>query len=102
MAKAMVEPTERDRMLRELQRMPNVGPSIAIDLWDLGIREQADLKRRDPQQMFEQLRDMRGGTMDRCMLYVFRAAVYYAKTPAAKQDPERIAWWKWSDKALGQ
>ena len=34
--------SDRERVLRELQRLPNVGPSIAIDLWDLGIREQAD------------------------------------------------------------
>jgi hypothetical protein len=89
---------EKEHVLRELQRMPNIGPSIAIDLYDLGIRQVADLKRKDPQRMYEQLMEQRGSHIDRCQLYVFRAAVYYAETK--DHDPELIAWWKWSDKAL--
>jgi hypothetical protein len=92
------ELTEKEQVLRELQRMPNVGPSIALDLWDLGVRRPADLARRDPQRMYDDLREQRGGTMDRCMLYVLRAAVYYAATP--EPDAARVQWWKWSDKAL--
>lgn len=29
--------------------------------------------------------------VDRCMLYVFRCAVYY------EHDPELLKWWNWKD-----
>lgn len=89
---------ERSAVLKELQRMPNIGPSIAIDLWDLGIRKHDDLKRRDPQKMYDELMAQRGAYIDRCQLYVFRAAVYYAETQSPA--PELVQWWKWSDKSL--
>jgi nucleotidyltransferase/DNA polymerase involved in DNA repair len=41
--------------LRELRRIPGVGPSIANDLWQLGIRSIADLRDRSPQALYEQL-----------------------------------------------
>jgi hypothetical protein len=89
---------DRAAILKELQRLPNIGPSTAIDLYDLGIRQVSDLKRKDPQAMYDELMAQRGAYIDRCQLYVFRAAVYYAKT--RQPDPERVAWWKWSDQAL--
>jgi hypothetical protein len=89
---------ERAQVLRELQRMPNIGRSIAVDLWDLGVRRQSDLIGRDPQALYDELMAQRGAYIDRCQLYVFRAAVYFAETqPPA---PELVAWWEWSDKAL--
>jgi nucleotidyltransferase/DNA polymerase involved in DNA repair len=91
---------DKATVLRELQRMPNIGPSIALDLYDLGIRKVADLKRKDPQQMYDELMAQRGAHIDRCQLYVFRAAVYYAKQ--RQHDPELVPWWKWSDKALAE
>lgn len=33
--------------------------------------------------------------MDRCMLYVFRCAVYYASSE--QHDPELLKWWNWKD-----
>lgn len=36
---------------------------------------------------------MRGEPQDRCLLYVFRCAVYYASR--AKHDPEVLKWWNW-------
>lgn len=98
---------DKAAVLKELRKLPNVGPSIALDLYDLGIRELADLKGRDPQTMYEEISRLRSpdasaygqsGMMDRCMLYVLRAAVYYAETP--EPDPKKVAWWKWSDAAL--
>ena len=90
--------TAKTAVLRELQRLPNIGPSTALDLYDLGIRCVPDLKRQNPQRMYEQLMTQRGSHIDRCQLYVFRAAVYYAQT--REPDPALVQWWKWSDKAL--
>ena len=85
----------RERVLRSLQDLPNVGSSIAIDLWDLGIRAPEDLKGKDPEKMYEDLCDQRGVHIDRCMLYVLRAVVYIAS--ADEVDPDKKMWWKWKD-----
>lgn len=85
----------RERVLRSLQELPNVGSSIAIDLWDLGIRAPEDLKGKDPEKMYEDLCEQRGAHIDRCMLYVLRAVVYIAS--ADKVDPDKKMWWKWKD-----
>jgi len=79
----------------DLQSLPSIGPSLARDLRDLGFRTPADLHGQDPQKMFEDLREMRGGTMDRCVLYTFRCAVY--AVTANDPDPELKKWWNWKD-----
>jgi hypothetical protein len=78
-----------------LQTIPGVGPSIALDLRDLGVEEVPDLKDHDPQEMFDALCAMRGERIDRCVLYVFRCAVYFATT--LRHDPDLLKWWNWTD-----
>jgi hypothetical protein len=80
----------------ELQQIPGVGPSIAQDLRDLGVRHVADLNGADPEALYEQLCTLRGEHIDRCVLYVFRCAVYFASHEA--HDPERLKWWSWKDR----
>lgn len=82
--------------LRELKTIPGVGKAVAGDLLALGIRRVADLKGRDPQALYDELRIHAGGKLDRCMLYTMRCAVYYAET--AQPDPEKLKWWNWKDK----
>jgi hypothetical protein len=86
------------RQRDELQEIPGIGPSLAIDLHDLGYRRVADLKDEDPQKMYDRLIKLRRAHQDRCVLYVFRCAVYYAGR--AKHDPEKLKWWNWSDANL--
>jgi hypothetical protein len=81
--------------LRDLQRIPSVGPSLAQDLADLGIHCVTDLRRRDPERLYERLCALRGTHIDRCVLYVFRCAVYFASE--ARHDPERLKWWNWKE-----
>ena len=78
----------------ELRTIPGVGVSIAADLEDLKIRKISDLRGRDPETMYEALCSKRGH-QDRCLLYVFRCAVYFAQT--RRPDPEKLKWWNWSD-----
>jgi hypothetical protein len=87
----------RRRVLRELQTIPSIGPSLAQDLYALGIRRVADLKRKNPETLYRQLETLTGSHQDRCVLYTFRCAVYYAKTP--RPDPRRLLWWNWKDAA---
>jgi len=80
---------ERD----DLQTIPGVGPSLAQDLRDLGITQVAELRGQDPERLYARLIAQRGVHQDRCVLYVFRCAVYFAET--AQPDPERLKWWNW-------
>ena len=79
----------------ELRTIPGIGRSLAVDLRDLGYTHVADLKGEDPQRMYDRLIRLRGAHQDRCVLYVFRCAVYYANRK--KHDPELLKWWNWSD-----
>ena len=84
--------------LRALQVIPGVGPSLAHDLFVLGIRQVSDLKQKDPEKLYRRLEVHVGQKVDRCVLYVFREAVYFAKTP--KPQPEQLKWWNWQDTSL--
>ena len=75
--------------------IPGVGKSISLDLWNLGLRSVNDLSKNDPEEMFEETRRLAGGSMDKCILYVYRCAVAYARDP--NLDPELKKWWNWKD-----
>jgi hypothetical protein len=68
---------------------------MAIDLRDLGITRVSDLQRRDPERMYRRLIELRGEHQDRCVLYVFRCAVYYAST--TRPQKHLLDWWNWKD-----
>ena len=38
---------------------------------------------------------LRGEQIDRCVLYVFRCAVYYAANET--HESEKLKWWNWKD-----
>lgn len=82
--------------IRELRTIPGVGPSIAQDLVELGIHSVADLRGKDPQRLYEKRCMQQRQTIDRCLLYVFRCAVYFAETSRPK--PELLLWWNWKDR----
>ena len=86
---------ETSAALKDLQRIPGIGPSIARDLCDLGIRSVPALRRRDPEKLYENLCELRGAHQDRCVLYTFRCAVYFASERSP--DPEKLKWWNWKD-----
>ncbi len=89
--------SSKDRSVKELMQIPGIGKSIANDLWNIGIHSVSDLKGEDPQVLYELSNKFSGLTQDRCLLYVFRCAVYYANTDKRKQDPEKLKWWNWKD-----
>lgn len=80
-------------VLKDFQRIPGVGKSIAKDLYDLGYRSVAELKGEDPELMYDRFCELAGCHVDRCLLYVFRCAVYFASHTV--HDPERLKWWNW-------
>jgi hypothetical protein len=90
--------SSRQQATRQLQEIPGVGKSIAEDLWLLGIRQIADLKGKDPEKLYIKRCAQVGMQIDRCLLYVFRCAVYYASTQ--RHEPELLKWWNWKDRTL--
>lgn len=82
----------------DLQTIPGIGPSMAQDLRDLGYFKVSDLKGQDPERMFKRLKQIHGFEIDRCVLYVFRCAVYFATEE--EHEPELLKWWVWQDRKL--
>ena len=89
-------PAKRRPSSDPLQVIPGVGPSIARDLRQLGVRRVADLKGRSPERLYERLNQLRGVRQDPCLLYTFRCAVYFAGT--SRPSAERLNWWWWKDR----
>ncbi len=90
------EDSAKQASLKELQVIPGIGRAIAAKLYDLGVRSPADLKGADPEHLYQQLTIMKGRHIDRCLLYVFRCAVYYSSN--SEHDPEKLKWWNWKDR----
>ena len=89
---------EKQQAIKELTIIPGVGKSLATDLWNIGITTISDLKGQDPETLYELSNRFAGTVQDRCVLYVFRCAVYYADTPVAQHEAEKLKWWNWKDK----
>jgi hypothetical protein len=95
-------PTEQELAAKDFRRIPGVGPATAEDLWRLGYRSVCELVEADPESMYRELCVLHGGAVDRCCLYVFRCAVYFARCEAegVEPAPELLKWWSWKDAAL--
>jgi hypothetical protein len=63
----------------DLEDLPNVGKSIAANLRQVGIREPAQLKRKDPYTLYDRLNRVTGQRHDPCVLDTFIAVVRYVE-----------------------
>ncbi|MCW3102581.1 MAG: hypothetical protein JWO09_1021 [Bacteroidetes bacterium] len=90
-----VIPEPRKGQIKELKQIPGVGVSIANDLIYIGITKISDLENKDPEWLYHQSNNYAGVVQDRCLLYVFRCAVYYATEKV--HDKEKLKWWNWKD-----
>lgn len=79
--------------MSELRKIPGVGKAMERDLINIGISEIAGLRGQDPEELYARHNMYKGFTDDRCVLYVFRCAVYFAETE--NPDPEKLRWWYW-------
>ena len=80
------------------ETIPGIGPNLARDLQDLGFTEASEIREQDPERMFEDLCQLRGRRVDRCVLYAFRCAVYFVSNEA--HEAEMLKWWNWKERAL--
>src|SRR5258708_31389254 len=79
---------------RRLGDLVSVGPAMVRDFELLGIQSVAQLARRNPEKMYEQLCIKTGKAQDVCCLDVFQAAVAQARDPNLAR--EKRQWWYWS------
>jgi hypothetical protein len=82
--------------MSDLKIIPGVGKATEEDLLALGVRSVDQLVGADPDELFVRLTAHQGGYTDRCNLYVYRCAIYFAQ---GGRDPELLKWWAWKDSA---
>ena len=76
---------------KRLTDIPNIGKAAAADLVALGFPTPADVKRMDPQQAYDQLRDAQGRLHDPCVLDTFLAAQDFMNGGPAQP------WWNFTE-----
>lgn len=66
-------------MKTDLLTIPYVGKNTKEDLMNIGITCVEDLKGKNPEDLFLKDCQFKRRLEDRCQLYVFRMAVYFAE-----------------------
>ena len=79
----------------ELETIPGVGPNMARHLERIGCPTLELLRVQDPEELYRRDCLSQGCQVDRCVLYVYRLAVYYAKH--GQCPPDKPNWWDWQD-----
>jgi hypothetical protein len=74
----------------DLKQIPNIGPSIAANLHQIGIKKPLDLTGKDPYAMYDKLCRVTGVQHDPCLLDVFIAATRFMAGETARP------WWKYT------
>ena len=77
--------------MSELTTIPGIGKTIAANLARIDITCAEDFAGQDPEELYEKwcLAAQNPYDTDRCVLYVFREAVYYAN---GGREPEKLKW----------
>jgi hypothetical protein len=79
----------------ELERIPGIGKNMARHLAGIGYTTIKSLKGQDPKEIYLKDCTYQGCKVDRCALYVYRLAVYYAENDI--HEPDKLKWWNWKD-----
>ncbi|MBK1611991.1 mitomycin resistance protein [Rubrivivax gelatinosus] len=74
----------------QLEQLPNIGPSIAGDLRQLGIVHPRELAERDAFVLYRQLCEATGKRQDPCVLDTFLAAIAFMRGAEARP------WWTYT------
>ena len=73
-----------------LEKIPNIGTSLADKLRLIGISSPQDLLGKDPYRMYDDLCDTTGTRHDPCVIDVFIAATRFMAGEPSKP------WWKYT------
>lgn len=83
-------------MKTDLLNIPNVGKRTKESLMNIGITCVEDLAGKNPEDLYVRDCLAKGFQVDRCQLYLFRMAVYYAEN--TEREDEKLKWWYWKDR----
>ena len=75
---------------RELEQLPNIGPSLAADLRLIGITEPGALREADGLALYRRLCEATGRRQDPCVLDTFLAITDFMR--GAPPSP----WWRYT------
>ena len=81
--------------MNDLTVIPGIGKRIKLHLHHIGINCVEDLVGQDPDDLYQRDGDYKGFLDDRCLLYTYRLAVYFAENDT--HEPEKLKWWNWKD-----
>ncbi len=82
-------------LLKALTVIPGVGKSVALDFGTIGIKNVSDLRGQNAEELYNKLNQVSCFTQNKCFLYVFRCAIYFAETPEEIHDKGKLNWWYW-------
>jgi len=82
--------------MTDLTSIPSIGKTISKNLARIDIRKVEDFMNKNPEELYEAWCAVaqNPSDLDRCVLYTFRTAVYFAN---GGRDPEKLKWWNWKD-----
>ncbi len=83
-------------MKTDLMNIPYVGVNTKKSLIKMGITCIEDLKGKNPYELYLNDCKIKNCKVDKCQLYLFRMAVYYAEHTILEN--EKLKWWYWKDK----
>ena len=82
-------------MKTDLTVIPNVGKRTKESLMNIGITCVEDLIGKNPEELYIKDCMVKGFQVDRCQLYLFRMAVYFAEN--TEWEEEKLNWWYWKN-----
>lgn len=83
-------------MKTDLRTIPYIGKRTKVALKNIGITCVEDLIGQNPEELYLKDCKQKGFTEDKCELYLFRMAIYYAEHDSWEE--EKLKWWYWKDK----
>lgn len=92
---SLMKETEASPRKFSLRQIPNVGSQTGQDLVAMGYASVESLRGKKAEDLYEEECRLRGCTIDRCQLYLYRALEYFVNTE--NPDREKCKWWYWKD-----
>ena len=86
---------KKEQAIKNLQQIPGIGKSLSQMLYNIGISSTSQLKNKSPEKLYRKLCNYHPSPVDRCVLYVFRCAAYFASN--SEHDEKKLLWWNWKD-----
>ncbi len=83
-------------MKSDLTQIPGIGVNLAEHLTKVGYPTIASLIGSNPEDIYATDCAVHGCAVDRCVLYCYRLAVYYAEH-GGELPPDKKHWWNWKD-----